>query len=325
MHYRFLLLLLTSILCGSSHASEWTRPKKPVKTVFFQGVLCSQIQASKYCGPKGFTATTGEHVICPNALDLIYDPYIGSELEEIILNPKQSYEWYSPIPSINTFQNYIFSNQRKRYQYQISNSGIIETLGTHAVDFSKLNIGQKRDVTECEKRINLCKQQHPNSDLILWGVSRGAATMFSSIALNHYKNVKLIVLEGCFDSVLHTAYMRLGEVCADLGITKGSLYLLSLLTEFKLGGICPLNTIDQFPENVPVVFITSKNDTNVNKVCTDVLVRKLRKRGKNTVHYIVLKDAGHNSYSLGTGPDQQKYFTELHTIYKQYGLPYIAQ
>ena len=100
-------------------------------------------------------------------------------------------------------------------------------------------------------------------------------------------------------------------------------YFLSKATQYRVNGVSPIKSVDNLPEEVPIVFITSYADKNVPKQCTDQVVEALRKRGKNPIHYLVLKNSTHNIYSLGNGEDQKRYRSFLHGLYKKYNLPYI--
>jgi len=110
-------------------------------------------------------------------------------------------------------------------------------------------------------------------------LSRGAATTFSAAATNDYNmaKVKLIVLEGCYDSVAGAA------ASSPLFLGSGRLQSLfvkitSKMTEFKKEGSSPIQLVDKFPEHVPVIFITSKADSVVPLKSVTCLVDALCKR-----------------------------------------------
>ncbi len=321
--FYFLLLFFTC----SIGAQEWINPtNQDVRTIFLQGMMDSQKQCAKFCGEKGMTATTGEHVICPTAKDLIYNPYIGKELDEIILHNEGQYSWYNPLNYIGMLQEWAFAKQRKNYKYIISGTQPGKpSVATHAIDFFKLNFGQERDIEECSAKIDACDKEFPNAQKILWGTSRGAAGWFNAHAHKKYDNVKMLVCEGCFDTVGHTIEKRTPWMLKKLGVHILFHYFLSAVTEYKVNGISPITSAEQFPEDVPLVFITSKADTDVAKECTYALMKKLKERNKNPIHCIKLNDSPHNYYSLGKGEDQNKYLRCMHRLYKKYKLPYIPQ
>lgn len=318
-----------SFLCISAlvSAQEWVNPTgKQVHTVYMPGMMDSQKQCAKFCGPNGMMATTGERVICPDSNELIYNPYIGKELDEIILANDDRYAWYNPLSYISMLQQWGFQKQRAKYNYIIEGTQPGKpSVTTHSVDFFKLNFGQQRDIEECSRKIALCNQQYPNAKKILWGASRGGAALFDAQAQKHYEDVAMLVCEGCFDTVGHTIETRTPWLLKRLGLHIAFHYFLAAVTEYKVNGISPINSVETFPENVPVVLITSDADTNVAKECTFALLQKLKARNKNPIHCLVLKESTHNVYPLGNGEDQKKYRHFIHRLYKKYNLPYIAK
>lgn len=321
---RYLLLLFT--IFSSAIAQEWVNPTgNIVQTIFVQGMMDSQKQCAKSCGPKGMIATTGEHVVCPESIELIQNPYIGKELDEIILAHDNRYAWYNPLAYIGMVQQWGFEKQRAKYNYIIKGTRPDKpSVATHSVDFFKLNFGQHRDIEECSSKIALCNEQYPKSKKILWGTSRGGAALFDALAKKKYDDVSMLVCEGCFDTVGHTIEMRTPWLLKKMGLHIAFHYFLAAVTEYKVNGISPINSVETFPEKVPVVFITSQADTNVAKECTLALMQKLKERNKNPIHCCVLKESIHNRYALGDGEDQQKYRHFIHRLYKKYDLPYIA-
>jgi hypothetical protein len=308
-------------------AQDWFNPTgENVQTVFFQGMMDSQKQCAKFCGENGMNATTGEHVTCPNSTELIYHPYIGKELDEIILENDVRYAWYNPLSYIGILQRWGFQKQRQRYNYLIEGTQPGKpSVSTHSIDFFKLNFGQERDIEECSRKIAACDQDFPGATKILWGTSRGAAAWFDGHAHRNYDNVKMLVCEGCFDTVGHTIEKRTPWLLKKLGVHILFHYFLAAVTEYKTEGISPLTSVEKFPEKVPLVFITSAADTNVAQECTYALLQKLKKRNKNPLHCLILKDTPHNIYSLGKGEDQEKYLHFMHCLYKKYNLPHIPQ
>ncbi len=303
---------------------NWVIPDKPVQAIFFQGMMESQRQCSKYCGQQGMVATTGETVICPTANPLIHSPYIGKELDEIMLHNNTSRTWYNPLRITDELQQWGFAYKGKKYNLQILGTAIgMPSVVSHAVDVFKLNFGQNGDIQEHAQKVALCTEQFPDHPKILWGVSRGAATSFNAHALHQYDNVKMIILEGCFDSVEHTIEKRAPTLLKYFRLHTLFHHFLALVTQYKCDGVSPLASVANFPENVPVVFITSHADCNVHPECTHSLMNELKKRGKNPIHYIALKHATHDVYAIGDGEDQKLYCTFLHTLYKRYNLPYI--
>ena len=81
--------------------------------------------------------------------------------------------------------------------------------------------------------------------------------------------------------------------------------------------------IDEFPEGVPVVFITSKVDEVIPNQSTKKLAIELARREKNHVYLLELKTSWHAHYPTQYLADREIYTHGLHAIYKIHGLPYI--
>ncbi len=238
----YALLFISSI----SFAHDWVVPDQDVQTVFFQGMMESQRQCAKYCGERGMVATTGEQVICPTSNELIRNPYIGKELDEIMLKNGSPRVWYNPLRLIDHMQEYGFARKMKKYGMQILGTKMgMPTVVAHAVDVFKLNFGQDGDMDELSQKIALCEHDH-QTPKILWGVSRGAAVAFNAHAKHKYKNVKMIVLEGCFDNVAHTITGRTSEWMKWCKLHVLFNYFLAAATQYKVDGASPLESVDNF-------------------------------------------------------------------------------
>ncbi len=329
-------ILATSLTSTVQHKpQQWCYPEhKPIYTIFYQGLCNSQVQAAKYVGPDGFVATTGEHVVAECNAPLIAHLAIGPEIDEVILknqstdttkrfflNPKQI------AATIKRGVCYGFS-KASQWKFGIKISASDEhkpSVKTHDVNISDINLGQQQDIISHEKKVLSCYEQYPESDLILWGVSRGAATTFDAVACNNYSDkTRLVVLEGCFDSVdsVITSLWKPLQFWA---------HLLLKATAYDKNGIAPINMVEQFsmqlPEQTPVVFSTSLGDTMVPHTSVQRLAHALaqadKKYGKKRkIFLITLKGAPHYSY-MKTKKDNQFYLQAIHTIYYYLNLPHL--
>eukprot|EP00028_Trichosphaerium_sp_Am-I-7-wt_P008479 CAMPEP_0168534822 /NCGR_PEP_ID=MMETSP0405-20121227/18227_1 /TAXON_ID=498012 /ORGANISM="Trichosphaerium sp, Strain Am-I-7 wt" /LENGTH=138 /DNA_ID=CAMNT_0008561799 /DNA_START=167 /DNA_END=583 /DNA_ORIENTATION=+ len=94
---------------------------------------------------------------------------------------------------------------------------------------------------------------------------------------------------------------------------------------FKIDGICPGSCVDDFPEGIPVVFVTSRVDEVVPNGSTKKLAFELARRERNQVYVIELLSSWHPHYPLQHTKDREIYTYGLHAIYKTHGLPYIEE
>jgi len=284
-----------------------------VKTLFYQGMYSSQTQLAKYTGKtRGFIATTGEHVICSNGMEAILEPHIGVELQEVILCNKT--KWNDPF----TKMQHIFARIANQYYgFKITGGDLSElTVSAHSLDIKTISVAQESDLEMHKKKYDLIAT---NSDVMLYGVSRGAATTFAAMCVYKY-NVKLVILEGCFFSVPEVFKNR-------YGFASSHIYSFAkwVLSSHKEDGHSPASLVSEFPEQIPVAFITSKIDTSVHPESTRKLAKLLASRKKNPVYLLELKKSRHPHYMFDDKEDRRNYECFLHALYKEYQLPHIPE
>lgn len=322
-----LLLVFFKIPCG-----EWVTTGKEVKTIFYQGILASQTQASKYTGTRGFKGTTGERIVCEKAIDVIGDVFVKPEIDEIV---PLTYEEYKNLDSlfinpITQISGIISKFQNKLYgitaSYDTNNNGALShTLQGHRVFLGKMNLGQEPDIANHKRKYDRCVKKFPNADIVLFGVSRGSAATFDAYSTYHYDKVKMIICEGCFDSIEKVFAHRYPWVPQ---IIQRTLYILisRFIINHKPSGIAPINMVDRFVKNstIPVIFITSKTDNVVPTVCTKEIAQAVANAGHKKVYLLELQHSSHSRYMMDNEADRTTYQAFLHALYKTYDLPYIA-
>jgi hypothetical protein len=251
-----------------------------------------------------------------------------------------------------------------RYSSSESVAALTTTLESHSVQIGLINIGQERDIAEHRTKMDLLAAalmtsrtlppeivsssagpsnihdggvtvptDHNGSPLtwsgsgtrgeypptILFGVSRGAATTFNALCSHQYSNVRLVILEGIFDSIPNLLPLRYPRT---YGIALSG---LERLTSFRRDGASPISLVSRCPPHIPLVFITSKLDTEVPSTSTRCMVDALMKRAQNPIYLLTLQHSSHAGYALEHGADRTQYATLLHAIYRRYGLPFIPR
>lgn len=324
----FVCLFLFSNMHSMTTQTKWViqEGSRPVKTIFYQGMLASQVQAVKYMGPDGFIATTGEHVACDKAIDIIADVWVKPEIDEICPLAYGNNNFSIFTAPIDTICGFLVRKEAKGYGITLSSNPDAmptHTFNGHRVYFGKISLGQKLDLDNHQRRYNACTQGHPDADYILFGVSKGAASTFCAHAEHQYKNVKLAVLEGCFDSLSHIVEERLSWLSHRM---QHCVYHTgSKFTSHNPNGIAPVDMVHQFPKETPVAFITSKADTLVPVVCTKNIAQKLVDAGHPRVYLLELERSSHPRYMMDDEEDKNNYQNFVHALYKKYELPYIAE
>ena len=199
--------------------------------------------------------------------------------------------------------------QRKRMNAQIGNNTYSE------VDIHKTAAEEEEDLEELSPEDDAVAQP-----CILYGVGRGAAATFNAVATQQYRDIKLVVLEGCFKSVRSAIKMQVGRFMAPM-----SEMAVSLLTAYNPGGLSPMKLVSKFPTDIPVAFVTSLHDTEVSMVDTIFLVAALRAAGHEKVHRLILQNSRHPFYTVDNNLDRYAYTIWLHALYRLYDLPHVPE
>lgn len=310
---------------------QWVIPVEPAaKTVFYQGMFSSQTQATKYTGRKGFIATTGEHIYSTKGIPLIYDIVIAQELEDICLLAENK-KWIDIFKApMNALQGYFTYRSNESYGIVVTPQEEIileeyeeitpsSTVMRHRFFFTRYSVGQESDIEQHQQKVNACDTKPK----ILFGSSKGAATTFDAYATNKYADIKLVVLEGCFDSLENVFQERYRVI--PTWLSRSLYHALSYFTLHEPSGIAPIKLVDEFPKQSPVVFITSKKDTEVPSVCTKAVAQELVNAGHEQVYLLELQHSKHSTYMMDNDEDIALYLGFMHSLYKHYKLPYIAE
>lgn len=293
-------------------------------TIFYQGILCSQTQLAKYIGGRTMRTSSGQIMTCTGLHDLkpinvLINPFIGTEIKDVNTHPFDRITAYvNPITLACTFVAKI-SNWYQGIQVYNPNDRAAskENLKTYGLKLSEISIGQETDIESHYEKYRLWRQAYPHHHLILWGVSRGAATTFNAMAKYQYPEVRLVVLEGCFytvNDVLKNRYLA--------PISSLFKLVLNVFTRYHHDGPTPAKSVHHFPENVPVVFITSKKDHLVPASSTIKLAKTLAARQKNDIYLLELECANHVNYMFDNKTDHDNYEAFMHAIYHKYDMPY---
>lgn len=338
----FYLLSLLAIF-SAIQANTWLNPhNEEVYTIYYQGMNNSQTQASKYTGRRGFISpTTNEHIICSKSIDIVKEPRLEPDIDEIVpapvsrkwkdlvLQPRALVAnlWQLSHESIARISHYLNGIQVVRNE----KSSVTQTMAAHSLLLSKINIAQEGDLANHAKKVEAFNKKFPQAKSIFMGVSRGAGTTFQAAVRYNKENkeylngVQLIVLEGCFDSVLHAAAIRYPWLFKYETVFNKVEQVLRKVIAFKKDGPSPIKEVQNYPKDIPVVFITSSIDTAVPARCTKTLVKELVKSGHEQVYLLELKNSRHPCYMSDDEKDLTNYQNFMHAIYKKYNLPHIPE
>ncbi|MBA3660585.1 MAG: hypothetical protein H0W64_02560 [Gammaproteobacteria bacterium] len=295
-------------------------------SLFFPALFNSEYQGAKYTSNK-YRTTSGQLVSCEwrdlKPIDILLDSYDSVEIKNA--NPTTYQHYYSylnPVQFITSAASRLV-NWCQGIKVQADSmppASAPEALKAMAYNIYQTSLGQETDMESHYAKYQALIKLHPDPDykIILFGPSRGAATTINAFAKYKYDNVHLVILEGCFSSVeevianwvpSHTASQLLGRA-------------LGMFTQYHNDGPSPAKSVLSFPENIPVVFITSKKDRIVPCASTEKLAYELNAKGKNDVYLLKLENANHVNYMFSNKKDHDTYECFIHAIYEKYGVPY---
>lgn len=300
-------------------AAEWINPnvgKADVSYVYAPGIFCSEVHLAKYRTP--FEATTGEKISCDCGIQTIGDNSVACNFAEIRPNQLNSLLARSVTKPVRLVTGW-FTRQRGIKIDRETGDGT-HSVANHSIAISKVNIGQKQDMEIYRQAVQKQLQKSDSSDqkLILYGTSRGSATVFNYYAHHDSPEVAAVVCEGVFDSI--------PNITSHGGrLTKAKIKALKRLkvTDFRVDGPSPIESVDLIKVDKPIALITSEVDRVVPMACTVNLYKKLRAKGFTKVHLLRLKDSEHSVYP--TSVEKEDYQAFMHAFYQKYGLPHIPE
>lgn len=198
-----------------------------------------------------------------------------------------------------------------------------ETVFNYIIDVEKMNIGQKADIELLRHTYESHCVRYSGSQVVLYGDSRGAATIFNFIA-EYHPRIACAIMEGVFDSMPHVIKHHSCAECNNTLISWGLEGLLKLCARnYSHEGLFPDHYVDRFPFDTPVLLVTSEKDETVGHQCTMRLYRLLIERGHTNVRLLILPTATHKTYMVGN--DKEMYESCVHAFYQECGVEYDAE
>jgi hypothetical protein len=292
--------------------SSWD---KKTSYIYSPGLFASPALVGKYCPCS--TAFTGEMILGTQGGSVLGDGDCITAATYAEIDTQKPHGWFrrkiAPCVARKAFASIfgIFVRENPAGQ---------ETVFNYMFDFGQINIGQGNDIDTLRQKYHEHCAKFPKTNVVLFGDSRGAATIFNFIAEDHPR-VACAVIEGVFDSIPH-----LIKHCFCSG-SKGSLveWSLSGLLKACAGnyspeGPFPDHYVDRFPFDTPILLVTSKTDAIVPYQCTMRLYRLLLERGHTNVRLLILPHARHETYMVGK--DKELYECCVHAFYEACGVAY---
>lgn len=238
---------------------------------------------------------------------------------------------------IHTNQRYTIAAPTRAFNYPDA------TQRFWRVNFWRTNLAQDADVLTLKRALEQLKKQSPRTEVILYGVSRGASTIVNFMAeynteidsalekcgmrASTLPRIKAVVLESPFDDIASVARHLAQRVYIDTlpyGARYGQQAVQSIIgtifINYNKNGLTPIKSASLMPKDIPTLIICSEQDQLVPCWSSQALYQALQESGHKNVHILKLKKGLHAQ--LLSGPEGEDYQQTVHAFYKQCGLPY---
>lgn len=327
MLLRFLLLCTLFSSWYLEGTVTWTTPERPTSYLFAPGIHMSERHVVKYC--QHYTASTGQVIYTSNDFTVINPKYVTAvNFPEIILDKAHK----KPVPfwrkSILYLYNTILTarnnrNDRTTHITTIDNNNTNNVMKPF-ICLDAVNFAQENDIQALSVAYDAHVAKWPETDIVLYGVSRGAATAFNFLATTYQtkaiKNVKAVVLEGCFDTIENVLRQQLPLLHKTQKSSSLLFYLFArIYPSYDKNGINPRNAATTFPHEIPVLFVTSKRDAIVPPPCVYNIYNALKEAGHEHTYLLTLPTGPHHSM-MSNEQDKSLYQAAVHNFYSNYRL-----
>jgi hypothetical protein len=284
--------------------------------VYSPGLFGSPVVIGRYC--PYYVAPTGEEIYGTRGGKVLGD---GTKITAVVfpeIDVDRSNSW---------FRRIIYPMVSRKVLFSLFGI-IVKDEGSSATSFSnymptitRANIGQEADIETLRKHLTDHCSTYPDTKVVMYGDSRGAATTFNVIALDHHPQIACAVLEGIFDSIPHLIKhcwrWKSKYDCIESFIHSMLRICASCYTQ---DGPFPIDYAEKIPLDIPLLLVTSVRDEIVPYQSTIRLYCRLKERGCKNVHLLVLKYSNHKGYMVGK--DRSMYESCVHAFYRAYGVDY---
>ena len=163
------------------------------------------------------------------------------------------------------------------------------------------DLGQRRCVKNLRREFS--EYNLPDA-IILYGHSQGCATVLNYLADMDEcvaEKIKCVILEAPVlsgnSAIIHTLRRNGGSFLQRIAKLPLSYYWLPYFAKFMFpfywpAGRQPVKSIDQIPNNIPIIIVHSRYDSQVPYDGSCALYYKLRSSGSNNNVYFIAKDSG---------------------------------
>jgi esterase/lipase len=224
-----------------------------------------------------------------------------------------------------TYDNHTYENKRYLFPGPFATFNYPDaTESPLRVNRYETSFGQKNEIDRLykvyKKFSKRCLKEYKSSDIILFGMSRGASNVLIFAGLYNLSNIKAIIAESPYDSmsdVIENAMIK--NNVSWMPLSYGESIAEFIFKKYIRTGMSPARIAAAIDKNIPILISCSLEDTLVPYSTSLKIYKRLRASGHDKAHIFILEHGRHSK--LLSGPDGDKYQEVVHAFYKAYGLP----
>lgn len=184
------------------------------------------------------------------------------------------------------------------------------------VNRNAMFMGQGADIQTISKAV---AQIAPTNPIILYGCSRGAATILTYLGQHNPPNIAALVLDACPANLPETMHLKLAQLGIAPSMADRIFSILFPRYNYETA-ITPESAIVNIKnKNIPILLIHSTCDSVVHHTHALRLYKKFLQAGFTNVH-LALIPMGRHGYLLQNPTAQTKYLEAVHSFYQKYNL-----
>jgi predicted esterase len=194
----------------------------------------------------------------------------------------------------------------------------------YRVNYAETSFGQENEIMRLHKAYHSILSSYKNSNIILWGLSRGASNVLIFAGLHELTNIKAIVLESPYYTMSEVIEsLMIKKNMAWLPVSYGETFAEFIFKKYSRHGWSPAKCIENIPKDIPILVICTKEDHLVPYTSSINVYKKLIESGHQHT-YLFVAETGRHAAIL-KGPDGEKYQWVVNAFYEKYNLPHCAE
>jgi predicted esterase len=184
---------------------------------------------------------------------------------------------------------------------------------------SLVNLGQQLDIDRLHEAYQQTLEKFPESEIILFGLSRGATTIINYVSLYKPDRLKALVLESPIDSYENLIKHLMKRFhLSYLPYTVGCSVLKYRFPSIELDGIQPIKSVKWVPRDLPIFLAHSKEDQVIPVTASRNLYQALIHNGNTCAYYCELDHGAHGKIMRNV--DAPVYKSALHAFFKRFNI-----